>query len=818
MGGLYAGRTQHYDEHGGAPFDVTPWRERRDFDGLGRVTSLSYRVMDVTGSNQPTHGAWGASYCHGSWSAACASPLYQQELRYDVMDRLTSTWRRFGHPLATAGGVLALSAHHRDWRGYGYTPRGFLNQEWESDAMSDVSLNSLFNHTVSASDLASVGYPQGSGVRWDYGRESGTGDLLSITRADNAQLKRWSHHSSLGARKPGHKLDQVSLGSQDPFNVGHDARQRVTYDGTYDYHFDAFDRLVYAVNRDDSGDFEAYVYDAQDRLIYVETPQRQEELVYDGAHKIASYQNGALVWEARWGGELDQLIEWRHNHPTQGSTSYIPLRDHRHNIVGLWNTQTRQFEGITDFSSQGRLTRREHDESIVCQEEDAVRCDLALDDAFPFGFNAAWRSPTTHLYQMRYRWYSPELGEFLSHDPLEHIDSFNMYAFALNDPINYWDPWGLKNKSVAPNSCGFFDFSCRKEERLRIIQNFGNTRFPTTNDTTNEANNTPIGEAVQIGNYMREDIDNQITQAREDITNSQKECEAEVACQFAHEILLDVFPEDMNDIYLAAALAPAGMASRPAAQAGKNVTKVAKKASKTPKTSQKPKTPKPTNPCAGNSFEGSTLVLMCDGSLVAIEELEEGDWVWGRDALSGEEGCFEVLQTWSHVEDNLLMELEVRDESGLTERYIVTPNHPMIRPDGSVVEVWQLQAGESIGAVHGGTVSVVAVKPLAQLMTVVHNLSVDGAHSYFVGDAGVWTHNADCPKKVKKKGLSGKEAASDVPSWAKGQAPYKGENGKDFAQRLLDERFGKGGWEGKGADSDYNKIKKWGDRAFEDPK
>lgn len=66
----------------------------------------------------------------------------------------------------------------------------------------------------------------------------------------------------------------------------------------------------------------------------------------------------------------------------------------------------------------------------------------------------------------------------------------------------------------------------------------------------------------------------------------------------------------------------------------------------------------------------------------------------------------------------------------------------------------------------------------------------------------------------KKAGLSGKEAADDVPSWVQGEQPLTTENGRDFAKRLLDNKYGAGHYP-TGPGSEYNKIKKWGDRAFE---
>lgn len=70
-------------------------------------------------------------------------------------------------------------------------------------------------------------------------------------------------------------------------------------------------------------------------------------------------------------------------------------------------------------------------------------------------------------------------------------------------------------------------------------------------------------------------------------------------------------------------------------------------------------------------------------------------------------------------------------------------------------------------------------------------------------------------EKVKSpvSGKSGKEMAKDVPSWAKGNKPFVSENGNDFAKRLLNEKYGSNNFP-TGPGSEYNKIKKWGDRAF----
>jgi len=43
---------------------------------------------------------------------------------------------------------------------------------------------------------------------------------------------------------------------------------------------------------------------------------------------------------------------------------------------------------------------------------------------------------------MRARYYDPDLGRFLSEDPIGISGGLNLYAYAGNDPVNLWDPSG----------------------------------------------------------------------------------------------------------------------------------------------------------------------------------------------------------------------------------------------------------------------------------------------------------------------------------------------------------------------------------------
>ena len=82
------------------------------------------------------------------------------------------------------------------------------------------------------------------------------------------------------------------------------------------------------------------------------------------------------------------------------------------------------------------------------------------------------------------------------------------------------------------------------------------------------------------------------------------------------------------------------------------------------------------------------------------------------------------------------------------------------------------------------------------------------------GNLGSGSSSESRDFKVPKHG-SGKEKANNPPDWAKGEKPYKGEDGKSFAKRLMEKKYGKDHKYRTGPDSEFNKIKKYGDRSFE---
>ena len=65
---------------------------------------------------------------------------------------------------------------------------------------------------------------------------------------------------------------------------------------------------------------------------------------------------------------------------------------------------------------------------------------------------------------------------------------------------------------------------------------------------------------------------------------------------------------------------------------------------------------------------------------------------------------------------------------------------------------------------------------------------------------------------------SGKAKATDIPSWARNNPngrPYTTENGKSFAERMMNEQYGSGNWKNNpNRMTEYSQLKKYGDRGF----
>lgn len=63
--------------------------------------------------------------------------------------------------------------------------------------------------------------------------------------------------------------------------------------------------------------------------------------------------------------------------------------------------------------------------------------------ANPFEYAGREFDPETGIYENRFRYYNQSTGRFVSEDPVGFLGGINKYAYVLNRPTNFSDPFGL---------------------------------------------------------------------------------------------------------------------------------------------------------------------------------------------------------------------------------------------------------------------------------------------------------------------------------------------------------------------------------------
>lgn len=150
--------------------------------------------------------------------------------------------------------------------------------------------------------------------------------------------------------------------------------------------------------------------------------------------------------------------------------------------------------------------------------------------------------------------------------------------------------------------------------------------------------------------------------------------------------------------------------------------------------------------CARHSFPGATPVVMADGTRKRIDEVEVGQAVLATDPATGETVAREVTTTWAHDDEPERTEvtLDVDGERGTaTSTLTATDWHPVWVPEAKAwVPIGDLRVGSWLRTSTGTWVQAVAVRHFTA-PDQVHDLTVDGLHTYYVtaGPADVLVHN-----------------------------------------------------------------------------
>jgi RHS repeat-associated protein len=114
--------------------------------------------------------------------------------------------------------------------------------------------------------------------------------------------------------------------------------------------------------------------------------------------------------------------------------TYLPLYDGGGNVTGLVDAATGAVVATYEYDPFGNTL--------------SATGDTAALAANPFRFSTKYFDGETGLYYYGYRYYSPQLGRWLTRDPMQEGGGVNVYAFVGNDPVNLVDADGLQPREL----------------------------------------------------------------------------------------------------------------------------------------------------------------------------------------------------------------------------------------------------------------------------------------------------------------------------------------------------------------------------------
>jgi RHS repeat-associated protein len=212
-----------------------------------------------------------------------------------------------------------------------------------------------------------------------------------------------------------------------------------------EYQFEKNQALAYDENGNMTSDGSRIIsWDSENRLVQVTdnntSPATVTTMLYDGFSRrsgIKETQGSATlatkvyVWDRITIAEERSafgVVSKRYfsNGFQNTKTSFFSSHDHLGSVVDVTDPNG-NLRGAYSFDLWGRRTR------------------LAGDINSDFGFTGHFQDEGTGLTLAWFRNYEPNLGRWLSRDPIGERGGMNLYGYVGNRPVQTWDPFGLSS-------------------------------------------------------------------------------------------------------------------------------------------------------------------------------------------------------------------------------------------------------------------------------------------------------------------------------------------------------------------------------------
>jgi RHS repeat-associated protein len=414
------------------------------YNSLNRLTSTT----DVWGQTV------GYSYdANGNRTALTVSGAPYATYQFDAVDRLTniadSASQNFVYNYDVVNRLTSRTAPNGVTLSFTYDGMGRLTELAHTQAPATLSINQYaYNGANSISSW--LGSSGNRSLNYD------TADrLLGVSQIggnesygyDGVGNRTSSHLSATYGYQAVNKLSSTTSATY-TYNNNGNMLSRTDGSGTKNFSWDSENQLKQVTLP--GGLSVDYKYDALGRRIQRTTSAGADErFVYDGQDVVEDLDSSLTVTTSYLNG-LGSDDHLRQTNTTSG-VSYF-LTDHLGSTSALTDSSGTVVETINNdaFGNSAGSTRTRY--TYTGRESD----------------------PDTGLFYYRARFYDPELGRFISEDPIGLSGGLNLYRYVSQDPVNKRDPSGLYEIDVHYYLTYYLarKTGCFTDEQARMIAEF----------------------------------------------------------------------------------------------------------------------------------------------------------------------------------------------------------------------------------------------------------------------------------------------------------------------------------------------------------
>lgn len=202
--------------------------------------------------------------------------------------------------------------------------------------------------------------------------------------------------------------------------------------------------FTYDDNGNLTGDgINSYVYDSQNRLTEVNTPDANVTYEYDSAGRRISKTVDAILTKFVYDG-VKVIAEYDVNNTMVKKFIYSPGIDEP---VAMITTGQNYYYAFDSLGSVSTLSDVAGNVVETYSYDVFGQPNTTSSVGNPYLFTGRRFDDETSLYYYRARHYAPYMGRFLQTDPIGYIGGLNLYSYVNNNPINWIDPMGLCGKN-----------------------------------------------------------------------------------------------------------------------------------------------------------------------------------------------------------------------------------------------------------------------------------------------------------------------------------------------------------------------------------